>query len=240
MFASIAPSYDLNNRLHSLGRDQAWRRFAVRQAGPKPGDEALDVACGTGDLTQALARAGCRRVVGVDFTQEMLDHAETKRREAARGEVISYQWADAHELPFPAAAFDIVTIAFGIRNVRDPHQVLREFRRVLRPGGRLVILEFDRPRFAPVRWANALYSGWIMPRTAALIARDRSGAYRYLPRSVSTFMSRRELLGAMGEAGFAACRAKSLTFGICACYRGEISVGDRPAAQPPKSPEHER
>lgn len=222
MFASIAPSYDLNNRLHSFGRDQAWRRYAVRQASPRPDDEALDVACGTGDLTQALARAGCRRVVGVDFTREMLDLAEAKRARASRRDAISYQWADAHDLPFPPASFDIVTIAFGIRNVRDPRRALAEFRRVLRPGGRLVILEFDRPRVAPVRWVNAFYSGWLMPRTAALIARDRSGAYRYLPRSVSTFMPRRELLRAMTEAGFSACRARSLTFGVCACYQGEV------------------
>lgn len=222
MFAAIARSYDLNNRLHSLGRDQAWRRVAVRQAQVRPGDRVLDCACGTGDLTQALARTHAAEVVGLDFTQEMLDLAEVKRAAAPAGSKIRYLRGDAQALPFDDASFEVLTIAFGIRNVQDPARALAEFRRVLTPGGRLVILEFDTPRLPPLRWFNAFYCGWVMPRTATLIARDRSGAYRYLPKSVGAFMPRSDLLALIERSGFTHATARSLTMGICACYRATV------------------
>ena len=224
MFAAIARSYDLNNRLHSRWRDQAWRRFAVRASGVRATDDVLDVACGTGDLTEAFARAGARRVIGADFTPQMLDIARAKRSRlpAPVRERLDYQEGDAQRLPFPDAAFDIVSIAFGIRNVQDPPRALAEFRRVLRPGGRLVVLEFDRPRSAPVRWFNTFYGARVMPLTATLISRDRSGAYRYLPRSVGTFMTSHEMLAALRRAGFVECSATPLTLGICACSRGVV------------------
>ncbi|QYU69872.1 bifunctional demethylmenaquinone methyltransferase/2-methoxy-6-polyprenyl-1,4-benzoquinol methylase UbiE [Leptolyngbya sp. 15MV] len=222
MFAAIARSYDLNNRLHSLGRDQAWRRFAVRRADPKPSDVCVDVACGTGDLTELLAASGARSVIGIDFTPQMLDIAREKlatRPEALRGRTV-YREGDAMALDLPDASADVVTIAFGIRNVTEPARALAEFARVLRPGGRLVVLEFDTPRLAPLRWFNALYCAKVMPRTATWISRDRSGAYRYLPKSVETFMSRDEMVAAMGRAGFGDVSAVPLTFGICVCYFG--------------------
>ncbi len=218
MFAAIARSYDLNNRVHSLWRDQAWRRHAVKRAGVKPTDEVLDVACGTGDLTMAFARAGAARVVGADFTREMLDIAEHKKP-ARSADTITYVEADAQQLPFDDASFDVVSIAFGIRNVQEPERAISEFARVLRPGGRLVILEFDTPMFAPVRWFNSFYSGWVMPRTATLISGDRSGAYRYLPKSVGAFMARDELIALIERSGLKDASAESLTLGICACYR---------------------
>lgn len=222
MFAAIAPRYDLNNRLHSLGRDQAWRRTAVRLAHVAPGDRVLDVACGTGDLTQLFARSPAREVVGVDFTPAMLDLAAVKRARLGTpiASKISYEVGDAMNLRFDDASFDVVSIAFGIRNVQQPERALEEFARVLRPAGRLVILEFTTPRFPPIRWLNAIYSGVIMPRTATWISRDRSGAYRYLPKSVATFQSAAQLVRAMEDAGFQSVRTKPLTMGICACYRG--------------------
>jgi demethylmenaquinone methyltransferase/2-methoxy-6-polyprenyl-1,4-benzoquinol methylase len=222
MFAAIAGSYDLNNRVHSLGRDQAWRRYAVKVAQVQPGEEVLDVACGTGDLTQAFATSPAKRVVGLDFTPEMLDFANKKRAFQPSGcaEKLSYLEGDAQSLPFADGSFDVVSIAFGIRNVLEPSKALREFFRVLRPGGRLVILEFERPKNALVRVFNDLYCGAIMPRTATIISKDTSGAYKYLPKSVATFLTREQMRSQMAEAGFGELNATGLTMGICVCYRG--------------------
>ncbi|MBL0926952.1 MAG: bifunctional demethylmenaquinone methyltransferase/2-methoxy-6-polyprenyl-1,4-benzoquinol methylase UbiE [Phycisphaerales bacterium] len=216
MFAAIAHRYDLNNRLHSFWRDQAWRRAAVRMAGVRPADRVLDVACGTGDLTRAFADAGPAEVIGADFTPQMLDIARAKR-----GRVIEYLEADAQNLPFPDGRFDVVSIAFGIRNVQRPERALAEFFRVLAPGGRLIVLEFAEPRLAPVRWINGLYTKRVMPLTATLISGDRSGAYRYLPRSVETFLTREEMERALRAAGFASVRQRAMTFGVCVAYRAD-------------------
>ena len=215
MFASIAGSYDLNNRLHSFGRDQAWRRRAVQLAGLKPGDAVLDVACGTGDLTEAFVRAGAGEVVGGDFTPEMLERARDKAGQFPEEHRPSYVHADAMDLDQPDGHFDVVSIAFGIRNVTDPSVALAEFARVLKPGGRLVILEFAEPRFAPVRWANRLYCSKIMPWTASLVARDGSGAYQYLPRSIETFLSATELASLVEKAGLRVVEQVHMTLGVC-------------------------
>ncbi len=235
MFAAIAPKYDLNNRLHSLGRDRAWRCVAVESADVQPGDRVLDVACGTGDLTIAFHKAitgslrdpGVRRdqgrvasrlgpnVVGLDYTFEMLPIAARKS-----GDAIPYLHGDAMRLPFADASFDIVSIAFGLRNVTNPAAALAEFHRVLRRKGRLIVLEFTVPSNPIMRWVNKVYCGQIMPRTATWIAGDTSGAYRYLPRSVNTFADPATLLASLGEAGFVQSTSRSLTFGIAACYRG--------------------
>ena len=222
MFAAIAHSYDLNNRVHSLWRDQAWRRCAVRRARVNEGDVVLDVACGTGDLTQAFARTAAARVIGVDFTPEMLEQARRKlhRLPSAQAARIEYRLGDAMALELDDRSVDVVSIAFGIRNVADPEQAVGEFARVLRPGGRLVILEFDRPRFAPLRWFNDFYCGWFMPRSATALSRDRSGAYRYLPKSVGAFMPREAVLEMLDAHGFEDLIATPLTFGVCMCYLG--------------------
>ncbi|MBL0869548.1 MAG: bifunctional demethylmenaquinone methyltransferase/2-methoxy-6-polyprenyl-1,4-benzoquinol methylase UbiE [Phycisphaerales bacterium] len=223
MFAAIAHAYDLNNRLHSLGMDQLWRRAAVRAVKPTPSDHLLDVACGTGDLTLAFARANIASAVGLDFTQEMLDIAEIKRRDAERAtksavvKNLKFIQGDAMALPFPDASFDILSIAFGIRNVADPAKAIREFFRVLRPNGRLVVLEFDKPRFAPIRWTSDFYTNKIMPLTATLISKDRSGAYKYLPKSVETFLNRDQLAQVLRDCGFDTIHQKPLSFGVCVC-----------------------
>lgn len=222
MFAAIARSYDLNNRVHSLWQDQAWRRFAVRCAAVRPTDHVLDVACGTGDLTLAFSRAGAERVTGLDFTAEMLELARQKSTGAGGGAAIEYIQGDAQELPFAAASFDVVSIAFGIRNVASPARAFAEFRRVLRPGGRVIVLEFAEPRLAPVRWFNDVYCRRVMPVTATLISGDRSGAYRYLPKSVQTFMAPAELKAALERTGLTGVRDWSLSLGICRCYRAVL------------------
>jgi len=223
MFASIARSYDLNNRVHSLWMDQLWRRHAVRVAGVREGDVVVDLACGTGDLTEAFARRSqASKVIGIDYTPQMLELARRKRdRRGLDAGRVEYREGDAMDLALPDSSADVVSIAFGIRNVRDPERAVGEFARVLRPGGRLVVLEFDRPSFPPVRWFNAFYAGWIMPRTATLIARDRSGAYRYLPRSVETFLTRRELAELLERRGMVVRRSTPLSLGLCACTVAE-------------------
>jgi demethylmenaquinone methyltransferase / 2-methoxy-6-polyprenyl-1,4-benzoquinol methylase len=226
MFAAIAPSYDLNNRLHSLWRDQAWRRAAVRAAELRPGDVVLDVACGTGDLALAFVRGGAAHVLGVDFTFEMLHFAASKTPKTSPHDAaplarpLLYAAGDAMRLPLPDASVDVVSIAFGIRNVSDPARALAEFHRVLRPGGRLVVLEFSLPAGRLLRGLYNFYFRQILPRTATLIARDRTGAYRYLPRSVNTFIDRAAMLNLMAGTGFISTRQRALTLGIAVIYTG--------------------
>lgn len=231
MFAAIAPSYDLNNRLHSLGRDQAWRRAAVKMAQLRMGDVVLDVACGTGDLSLAFAAEGhAGRVIGIDFTYAMLEVAASKSRlplgePSENTRAVTYHAGDAMRLPVADGSIDVISIAFGIRNVTDPAAAVREFRRALRPGGRLIILEFSLPANPLLRGLYNFYFRQIMPRTATWISRDRTGAYRYLPRSVNTFIGRGEMVGLLEKAGFADVVARPLTFGIAVIYRGVAGNG---------------
>lgn len=230
MFAAIAPSYDLNNRLHSFFQDQRWRRRAVHLSDLKPDDVVVDVACGTGDLAMQFHRhlvelgASRPQVIGVDFTFEMLPLARHKScfrsHPAEMGGKPLYLNGDAQALPLPDACCDVVSIAFGIRNVQEPRVALAEFFRILRPGGRVIILEFSEPENRLLRALNRFYCGKIMPRTATWISRDRSGAYKYLPESIKTFIGRPEMMRMMRDAGFEQVAQHPMTFGVCVCYRG--------------------
>lgn len=224
MFEAIAGSYDLNNRLHSLWQDVRWRNFAVKQANVQPGETVLDVACGTGDLTHAFAtRSPAGKVIGLDFTPGMLDRARLKLVDLPRKhhEQVTYMQGDAQELPQTTASIDVLSIAFGIRNVTVPSRALAEFARVLRPGGRIVILEFEHPKNPLVRAFNDFYCAKVMPRTATWISGDKSGAYKYLPKSVASFVSREKMLEMLATSGFKNGRATALSMGICVCYRAE-------------------
>lgn len=229
MFTAIAPSYDINNRLHSLWVDQYWRRVAVKMAEVKPADRIVDVACGTGDLTLKFAHQLAKikkqneqigdthsQVLGIDFTFAMLPIAIQKARGAAE-----FMNGDALNLPLPNASADVISIAFGIRNVADWGKAIDEFYRVLKPGGRLIILEFSLPQNPLMRGLYNFYFRKIMPITATLISGDRTGAYKYLPESVNTFISRDAMTGRMAATGFADVVARPMTCGICVCYKGE-------------------
>ncbi|MDP6541869.1 MAG: bifunctional demethylmenaquinone methyltransferase/2-methoxy-6-polyprenyl-1,4-benzoquinol methylase UbiE [Phycisphaerales bacterium] len=213
MFSSIASRYDLNNRIHSLWLDQYWRKKAVANSEFEEGQLVVDVACGTGDLSIAFAKAGATDVVGIDFSQEMLDLAVKKATEMDLA--IDFRVGDAMALELPDESVDILSIAFGIRNVQDPKIAISEFYRVLRPKGRVVILEFSTPKQPVIKFLNNIYTKHIMPRTASFIAGDEVGAYRYLPKSVETFLDAKELGNLAREAGFSMVIQKPLSFGVC-------------------------
>lgn len=215
MFGAIAPTYERVNRWFSAGRDAYWREQAVRLACVRADDKVLDAACGTGDLLRAFAAASPRprTLVGCDFARPMLERA------AGRGPTdASWCECDALCLPFADGSFTVVGCAFGVRNFQVLDDGLREFRRVLSPGGRAVILEFTRPGRPCVRALYEFYARRIMPAGAAWLSGDRDGAYRYLPESVVSFMDATELTRRLHGAGFARVRCRSLTFGVVTVY----------------------
>ena len=219
MFDRIAGVYDLMNTAMTAGLHHGWRRRAVDLTDLPPGGSALDVCCGTGDLALELAERLSPEgsVIGCDFSERMLDAARAKaaRREATG---VRFEWADALALPYADASFDAVTIGFGARNLADLDRGLGELRRVLRPGGRLVILEITQPTRPPL---SAFYSLWfdrIVPLLGTL-AGDR-GAYTYLPESVRRFPDPRGLAERMAAAGFPRVRYLVLAGGIITIHAG--------------------
>lgn len=221
MFDEIAPRYDLLNRLLSFGIDRRWRKVAVRQLAIPDGGRVLDVATGTGDVALEIA---CRtaptvRIVGTDFTQGMLVRGREKvvaSQYAGRIELVN---APCESLPYPEAVFDGVTIAFGIRNVVDRAAGLREMTRVLKPGGRLVVLEFSTPRSPLFRTVYHFYFHRLLPRLGGLLS--RRSAYQYLPESVQEFPDRQTFMAMMTAAGLASPRCIDLTGGIASVFVGE-------------------
>ncbi|MBM4061566.1 MAG: bifunctional demethylmenaquinone methyltransferase/2-methoxy-6-polyprenyl-1,4-benzoquinol methylase UbiE [Planctomycetes bacterium] len=225
MFAEVAPGYDRANRALSFGVDRWWRRRAVRMVGLRPGERGLDVCCGTGDLAFALQAAGAA-VTGTDFCAPMLAIAgqKARRRNERGGGPARLVAADALALPFADHCFDFATVAFGIRNLSDPVAGLREMARVVRPGGRIVVLEFCRPRLPVLGALYRFYFGRVLPRLGGWISGARNGAYRYLHDSVMAFPERGDFLALMQRAGLQRPRLCLLTGGIAALYRGEVEA----------------
>lgn len=214
MFDEIAPSYERVNRVMSAGRDGYWRRRAVELAAIRPDDRVIDLACGTGDFSRAFAVARPSRVVGCDFAERMLALAARRETNAAVTNDISWCRADAMNLPFEDASFTVASCAFGVRNWQDLACGLREMHRVLRPGGRAVILEFSLPSAPIIGGLYMFYFRQVLPRMATWISGDRSGAYRYLPASVSSFINERGMAEALRGAGFGRIEHHRLTLGV--------------------------
>jgi len=213
MFDRIAPVYDAMNRVMTAGLDRRWRRITAESA-VLPGDEVLDAACGTGDLALADARAGAGRVVGLDFSERMLERA---RRKAPQLEWVQ---GDALALPFADASFDAATVGFGVRNLDDLPAGLRELRRVLRPGGRVGVLEITRPA-GPLRIFYALWFDRIVPLLGKVL--PGGSAYAYLPASVRRFPEPDALAALLREAGFDQVRYQTFAGGIVALHVGVAS-----------------
>jgi len=222
MFGEIAGRYDFLNHLLSLNTDRYWRWRTVRAVPPKGEGPVLDLCTGTGDLALAYHRAsgGKATIVGADFCRPMLTLGlEKGHRAGANGELMFVE-ADAQHLPFAADRFAIVCVAFGLRNVTDTDQGLREMVRVCRPGGRVAVLEFSMPRWQPFRAVYGWYFRRVLPRVGQWLARNQHDAYHYLPSTVGEFPSGEALADRMRGAGLADVTFRPMTLGVVTLYVG--------------------
>jgi demethylmenaquinone methyltransferase/2-methoxy-6-polyprenyl-1,4-benzoquinol methylase len=222
MFGQIARRYDLLNHLLSLGIDRSWRRRTTRLAPPQGDAPILDVCTGTADLALAYWRAGGgrARIVGADFCRPMLQIGRQKCRRADCGDAVALVEADACRLPFPNDCFQIVCVAFGLRNVSDTERGLAEMVRVCRPGGQVAILEFSMPTMRPLRAIYQLYFRRVVPLVGQTLAENKEGAYNYLPQSVGEFPQAEALAARMRSAGLGEVRFHPFTFGVATLYVG--------------------
>ena len=222
MFDNIAKDYDSLNHIMSLSIDKIWRRKAIKKikdAGEAP--RVLDVACGTGDFSIAIAKTVRKgEVIGVDISKEMLEVMRQKVLKNKLESIISQEVGDGEALRFPEGSFDRLVNAFGIRNFENREKGLQEALRVLKPGGRLVILELSRPQNKIIRWFYDLYFLHILPIIGGKVSGDKA-AYAYLPASVKAFPGKKEFTDELRRAGFVNITHRAFTFGICRMYTGE-------------------
>ncbi len=220
VFDSVASRYDIMNDLMSGGMHRLWKRYTIQHANARPGHVILDLAGGTGDLAREFARiVGERgRVVLADINAAMLEHGRRRLVDAGVAGNVELAQVDAEALPFADNTFDRITIAFGLRNVTDKEGALAEMNRVLKPGGKVLILEFSEPSRA-IKPAYDLYSFKVLPLLGRLIAKDPD-SYQYLAESIRMHPDQETLLGMMQDAGFDRCRYNNLTAGIVALHTG--------------------
>ncbi len=221
VFDSVATRYDLMNDLMSGGIHRLWKRFTVEQAALRPGQDVLDLAGGTGDLAATMAPrvAPGGRVVLADINESMVRTGRARLDDQGLTGQVAYALANAEQLPFPDASFDVVTIAFGLRNVTRKDLALAEMKRVLRPGGQVLVLEFSRPVAPGLKPVYDLYSFKILPALGSWVAGDAE-SYRYLAESIRMHPDQETLKAMMETAGLEGCRYHNLTGGIVALHRG--------------------
>lgn len=216
MFDTIAHKYDVTNDLSSFGIHRLWRVAMVKAVHPQAGQRVLDLAAGTGTSSAALAKRGAQ-VVAADFSEGML---EVGRARHGDNPLIEFVWADATDLPFADASFDAAAISFGLRNVNNVPQALTQLRRVIKPGGRLVVCEFSTP-VALLRGPYRFYNEKVLPRVAGVVTGD-AGAYEYLNQSIAQWYDQRELAALLRDAGFVDVCYRNLSGGIAALHRGFV------------------
>lgn len=218
MFDSIAHSYDLLNHLLSMGIDKHWRRAAINSLKPFAPRKMLDVATGTGDFAIMSAKElHPESLLGVDLSEGMMDVAREKVKKEGLEQTISFKQEDCMQLTFPDDSFDALTVAYGIRNFEDLDRGLREMRRVLKPSGRLVIIELTSPQRFPMKQLFWLYSHVLMPLVGKLVSHD-SKAYTYLPATMEAFPQGEVMSEILKKAGFTDIRFKRFTFGLSTLY----------------------
>jgi demethylmenaquinone methyltransferase / 2-methoxy-6-polyprenyl-1,4-benzoquinol methylase len=227
MFGEIAGRYDFLNRLLSLGIDRWWRRRTVRLVPPDGDAPILDVCTGTADLALAYWRAsrGGAPIVGTDFCHPMLEIGRRKCRQAGANLQVTLLEADTVQLPFPDDVFQIVCVAFGLRNVSDTDAGLREMTRVCRPGGRVAVLEFSTPTLWPLGAVYGWYFRHVLPRIGQALAQNTQSAYNYLPASVGQFPQKEALRDRMRAAGLNGVWFRSFTLGVATLYVGQKTQG---------------
>ena len=220
VFDSVADNYDLMNDLMSFGIHRLWKRFAINMAAPKPGQQVLDLAGGTGDLTRLMAPGvgSSGHIVLADINAAMLENGRRQLLDKGVAGNVTFAQVNAEQLPFADNRFDLVTMAFGLRNVTDKQRALASIFRVLKPGGRLLVLEFSKP-VAALKPAYDFYSFTILPKLGQLIAKDAS-SYRYLAESIRMHPDQPTLQGMLEQAGFERCDYHNLAGGIVALHRG--------------------
>ncbi|MBA3981133.1 MAG: bifunctional demethylmenaquinone methyltransferase/2-methoxy-6-polyprenyl-1,4-benzoquinol methylase UbiE [Alcanivorax sp.] len=221
VFRSVAPKYDLMNDLMSMGIHRAWKRFTLELAGVRPGHRVLDLAGGTGDLAMKFSRlvGDTGEVVLADINEAMLGVGRDRLFDAGCAHNTRVAQVNAEALPFADNSFNCITIAFGLRNVTDKDKALKSMLRVLKPGGRLLVLEFSKPIHKPLSKLYDIYSFNVLPRLGKAIA-DDAESYQYLAESIRMHPDQQTLKGMMEDAGFARCDYFNMTGGIVALHRG--------------------